>query len=420
MAKYLLSSLLFILTPLLTNSCQPEESKERQQTTTTMDSDLTPPTAVTKDLFAQWRSARRGKQQAERMDNPVWEWMLREEVGTYSATQHFQLGSAFDLGPGWCSQRYGQSETLLPDGRVILIAGEHEDYYDPDFYIYNDVIVKNPDGSTHFYSYPEEDFTPTDFHSATLLDEQIILIGNLGYLESRRPGETLVQSLSLKDFHIRKIETKGNCPGWIGNHRTEYFSAEKKVIVSGGETFGDDGSLLENIDDWELDLSIWTWKRLTERKWTRVEFSKADRGWMNLFEMRNAQFMEVMRKEHASMMTEEMKTLFDSSGIEGEDDELLGEPAEDSVFTPPEDPEVLASLYQPNLDFKEVSKESEEDYDVFQILVDDVTVRYNEKGSYLVMTVEGELPSQVVESLVKDLKAKLSKLLKSEIQTRVY
>jgi hypothetical protein len=39
------------------------------------------------------------------------------------------------------------SLTLLPDGRAIQIGGEHEDYYDPDFCIYNDVFVHEPDRS---------------------------------------------------------------------------------------------------------------------------------------------------------------------------------------------------------------------------------------------------------------------------------
>ena len=38
----------------------------------------------------------------------------------------------------------GRSTVWLPDGRVVLIAGEHEDSYDPDFCIYNDVVVIQP------------------------------------------------------------------------------------------------------------------------------------------------------------------------------------------------------------------------------------------------------------------------------------
>jgi hypothetical protein len=34
-------------------------------------------------------------------------------------------------------QRFGQSLTLLPDCRAVQIGGEHEDWYDADFCIYN-------------------------------------------------------------------------------------------------------------------------------------------------------------------------------------------------------------------------------------------------------------------------------------------
>jgi hypothetical protein len=39
------------------------------------------------------------------------------------------------VGPAWCAARFRQSRTTLADGRVIRIAGEHEDYYDADFFI---------------------------------------------------------------------------------------------------------------------------------------------------------------------------------------------------------------------------------------------------------------------------------------------
>ena len=384
-----------------------------------MSSDLKPPVSITRDLFAEWRSPRRGTSQAERMDNPVWQWMLEGEIGTFSATEHFKLGSAMDLGPGWCSQRFGQSETLLPDGRVVLIAGEHEDHYDPDFFIYNDVIVKNVDGSVHFYSYPEKDFLPTDFHSATLLGDEILLIGNLGYLEGRRPGATLVQKLNLKNFRVELIETSGESPGWISRHEAVCDASQKRVTITGGEVFGEDGSLLENIDDWALDLTSLKWTRLTERQWTRVEFAREDREWINLFSMRNAQAMkDSLGEEGLRKMAEDAGALFLENGIE--DEEILEELLEStrSQFTLPDDPALLASLYNPPLEFEEHSRE--EEYDVFRISVNDVAVRYHEKGDYLVMTIEGELSQEVMETLVEDLVAKLAKLLKTEIKARVY
>jgi len=384
-----------------------------------MPSDLNPPSSITKELFAEWRSPRRGTSQAERMDNPVWQWMLEGDIGTYLVTEHFKLGSAMDLGPGWCSQRYGQSETTLPDGRVLLIAGEHEDHYDPDFFIYNDVIVKNPDGSVYFYSYPEADFPPTDFHSATLLEEEILLIGNLGYPEDRRPEETLVQKLSLKDFHIKEIKTSGECPGWISDHQASLVPAKGKVVITGGQVFGEDGSLLENIDDWSLDLATWKWTRLTKRKWTRVEFAKEDGGWLNLFEMRGAQQMKDAG-EDLQKMAEETRALFVEGGVEDDEllDELSGMGESSSQFSLPDDPALFASLYRPPLEFEELPEGDE--YDVFRIKVGDVRIRYQEKGNYLMMTIEGELSEKEVKILTEDLKEKLAEIFKTKINTRTY
>ncbi len=50
---------------------------------------------------------------------------------------------------------------------MICIAGEHEDHYDPDFCIYNDVVVLDLDGSVAIYGYPEEIFDDFLYDPAT-------------------------------------------------------------------------------------------------------------------------------------------------------------------------------------------------------------------------------------------------------------
>src|SRR5262245_3818627 len=156
------------------------------------DADSKPDASVTAELFRQWRSPRYGRTNPERMNNPVWEWLVRTRISGYAANQEFEGPSSFDAGPCWCFQRFGQSKTQLTDGRVVLIAGEHEDFYDPDFFIYNDVVVKHPDSTFDIYGYPRHVFPPTDHHSATLVGDRIILIGSLGYTDERQPGVTQV------------------------------------------------------------------------------------------------------------------------------------------------------------------------------------------------------------------------------------
>lgn len=75
--------------------------------------------------------------------------------------------SSLDTGPVWSFDRFGQSATRRADGRLVLIAGEHEDRYDPDFRIYNDVTVLDGRGGAQHFLSPAEVFPPTDVHSAT-------------------------------------------------------------------------------------------------------------------------------------------------------------------------------------------------------------------------------------------------------------
>jgi hypothetical protein len=120
------------------------------------------------------------------MTNPVWAWFIENGLGAYAANKTFGGPPSNEAGPCWCSARYGQTETKLSDGRIIKIGGEHEDYYDPDFYIYNDVIVYDGDRNVEILGYPEEVFPPTDFHTANLVEGRIIIIGSLSYPDRER------------------------------------------------------------------------------------------------------------------------------------------------------------------------------------------------------------------------------------------
>lgn len=118
-----------------------------------------PPRAVTRDLFLVWRAPRVGVNNPQRLTNPVWSWLAgRRELNAYMANLHFDGPSSMSVGPCWCGSRFGQSTTALPDGRSLSIGGEHEDHYDPDFYIYNDVILTAPSGEVEIYGYPYEAF----------------------------------------------------------------------------------------------------------------------------------------------------------------------------------------------------------------------------------------------------------------------
>ena len=174
-----------------------------------------------------------GKRNPERMNVPFWEAMIRNELPASYARTRFETAGIAIKGPVWCANRTGQSFTVLPDGRTIRIGGrtivnaerpwcEHPaDLADPDFCIYNDVFVHQPDGSFAIFGYPEAVFPPTDSHSATLIGDHIYVVGRLGYPKGRQADATPVFRLNVHDLRIEQIETHGEAPGWIYGQRAQ-------------------------------------------------------------------------------------------------------------------------------------------------------------------------------------------------------
>lgn len=186
-----------------------EEEADRQRK-------LEPPPLLTPQEFADWRSPRVVDDNPTRLDNPLWQWLVRTRWSAFQANEQFNGPSAFSAGTMWYFDRFGISRTPLPDARVVHIGGEHEDFYGPDFCIFNDVTVIGEDGDIAIFGYPREDFPPTDFHSATLLgDGTIALIGRLGYGDERVVSETPVYRLALDSMRMSRLATLGDAPGWI-------------------------------------------------------------------------------------------------------------------------------------------------------------------------------------------------------------
>ncbi|MBS9779031.1 MAG: hypothetical protein KGV51_00240 [Moraxellaceae bacterium] len=176
----------------------------------------------------------------------------------------------------------GQSRTVLPDGREILIGGEYEDFYDPQFFIYNDVIVKLPNGEVQIYGYPKHIFPPTDFHTATLVDNDIWIIGSLGYQDERQYSHTQVYKLNINTFKMEQVTTR-NSMEWVHNHNAEYKDGQ--IIVSGGQILADEDSpSQEQIDSWALNLKTLIWTNLTNHQWQGFYVGRKDFDWLHLFE----------------------------------------------------------------------------------------------------------------------------------------
>lgn len=222
-----------------------------------------------------------------------WEWMIQggrdfssirqdQKFGGYGpwhARNEFKASSSREDGPVWTFNRFGASRTHLNDGRVICVGGEHEDYYDADFCIYNDVVVITPSNQVEIYGYPAEVFPPTDFHTATLFDDRLFIVGSLGYQNARRPGETPVYVFNLPGYEVSVVQTFGEAPGWIHNHAAE-SNADRSITIRGGELVYESNGvqvLRRNFDDYVLNVASGSWRRATHRNWLQFKVRQEDK-----------------------------------------------------------------------------------------------------------------------------------------------
>jgi len=382
------------------------------------------PSSITPEQFHEWRSPRRGSTHPENMTNDVWAWIIgqmdedEQYLSAYKVNQLFQGPHSMDAGPCWCFSRFGQTKTELPDGRTLFVAGEHEDFYDPDFYIYNDVVVVEKSGEISIFGYPDDVFPPTDFHTATLTGDSLILIGNLSYPQNRKPGQTQVLRLELDSWRISPVETSGTPPGWIHRHKAFLSDDAGEIRVTHGQIdHGDKTSFVENIDDWSLDLQTFRWNRLTKRNWPRFEVFREDKKRNHLYEIGNYSSSLQMRSicpGYDEMLKRELGDFYQKLGpnifnYEKTLKKELGIVPDLTLFE---------TLYTPPIATEIIDEDTEsEDYDcrVHRICIGDVIVRYVEKSHSILVTVEGELPESVVEQLKKDITDKLSALEQTKI-----
>lgn len=339
------------------------------------------PPSIDHAEFLAWRSPRMVVGSPTSLDNPLWHWLIRTRHSAYAANKAMGGPSSCEAGPMWCFDRFGKSETALPDGRVVHIGGEHEDFYDPDFFIYNDVTVVAPDGSIAIRGYAREVFPPTDFHSATLVGHAIFIVGCLGYPEQRVMGSTPVFRLALDSMTIEQVKTSGDAPGWIHRHSAELGPDGRTIVVRGGELWrGDNRSIEENIDAWSLDVETGCWMRLTTLDWQRWTMVRVDRKANRLWDVRQ----ERWHRDHAW-------------------------PGHQSYWRYPDEPdfEALDALYR----LDPAAPAPEQDVaNVFRVVVDGVPVKFTEDRWSVHALVEGRLSDERLKQLQDETLATLQRL----------
>jgi hypothetical protein len=256
---------------------------------------------ISREVFDQQRRPRYGKSNPERMQLAFWDWMiagdqqsknqdegplrdigllmregkLKSSMGPYRARDLFNVPP--EDGPIWTFDRMGATCSQVGDGRVIWIGGEHEDFYDPDFCIYNDVVVF--DGKEfQIYGYPKEIFPPTDFHSATSTSDRIVIVGGLRYQDTRRSGETPVYLLDTSNYKMEQLPTSGQKPGWLYKHDAK-FDSPSSITIGGGEVYEEFNGrkrYRRNFEEYTLNINTGEWKQLTYRNWLQFFIRQAN------------------------------------------------------------------------------------------------------------------------------------------------
>jgi hypothetical protein len=153
-----------------------------------------------------------------------------------------------------------------PDLHIVVtdpLRPGHETTYYPGManLLMADVFVINKDGSIRIFVYPYSVFPPTDFHSATLVGDDIYIIGCLGYWPDRKKRPFPVYKLSIHDFHIEHVPTYGDMPASIYDHAARLVD-EKTIEISEGKiqmVNGDNEIIEPNYKIYRLDVGTMRW-----------------------------------------------------------------------------------------------------------------------------------------------------------------
>lgn len=242
-------------------------------------------------------------------------------------------------------------------------------------------MVLRPDGSVKIYGYPVDVFPPTDFHSASLCGDEILILGGLRHPDERDHNDTFVFRLQLSEFSIQRVETHGTSPHWLYDHAAELDSTGRKLVCSGGRvTHKPTGRTLENLVTWEFDLSTNTWSSKATKSFQRWILVRKDESYNELWGIE--QVARASRSARKDEFAEKYRLEF-AARNHAVDAELF-----EARFAPPF-PHTPIEATDPYGD----------DHRVHRFAVEGVVVRIVEDMHEIAVTVEGELPSETLAAL---------------------
>ena len=206
-------------------------------------------------------------------------------------------------------------------------------------------------------------------------------------------------------------------------HRAELAEDKKSILITGGEIYPADEELpiIENIDDWRLNVEDWRWERLTERNWPLFEITRTDGERNKIWEIRQVEF-GLRYGDHPELLADYKKL------TQVTDAKTIEKLQAATKFRLPNDTKALDTLYHPeNIPHQQIPEqeidEDEEDGDlsefgVTRIDVQGTPVRYKEESHNFMMTIEGDLAKETIDALVEDLVCKLSRVEGVEYQAK--
>lgn len=371
---------------------------------------------VTRAIFDEWRSPRFGTSNPTNLTNPFWVWQVKTKIKAFWVLREIlsekEMANSWDHPspkPTWCMDRWDKTLTHLPDGRLVFIGGWDEDKLYNLFAHYNDVVVIEPSGQVTIYGYPEECFPSTHKHTATLVGHEVVIIGNREFSGNRDLKTRFVYVLDVRTFVMRRVETRGAILPAISGHEANLASDGKSIRITGGIIDrGHDLSDVENIEDWSLDLSTWSWTMLTHRNWPRWEFRRDDGRSNHIWNFRHClrekkMLEDYLRSNPLLAWRLSLKEKLESSLKENLD--KVGQPL---------DLKLIASLYRPSIPHEPVIDDGDE-VDLKKIRMDGILVRFTEDSSDgIQMTVEGNLPAFTTQIVIDEILAKLKLLENAE------